>query len=209
MLTELTLQLAAFPKRAWPRFVDLSSLTRSTTRVDATDSHAAREADPASSVLDTQGALPSPLRHAVGVSFLSVIATCLGSAFRPGATVGGVTLQSLAALVGYVGGAASAVELSSQWVSTPNVAPHAVSRFASGAVVPVAVSGVFSLIPLFQMSFALALAGAAVSVHSGWVGASAMLTLEGQPRKRAAVIPAGVAVGLVLLATLSRTVLPK
>jgi hypothetical protein len=167
------------------------------------------------------------------VSFLSVIATCVGSALRPGATLGGVVLQSLAALVGYVGGAASAVELSSRfctraeqpraatWASAPDVGPNAVEsslargttarvdRFASGAVLPVVLSGTFNLIPLIPMSFVLALAGAAVSVHSGWVGASAMLALEGQPRKRAAMVPAGVAVGLVLVATLLRTVLPK
>ena len=125
--------------------------------------------------------------------------------------MGGVTLQSLAALVGYVGGAASAVELSSRWVPTPapDVEPGAVSRFASGAVLPVAVSGIFNLIPLLPMSFALVFAGAVASVHSGWVGASAMLALEGQARKRAAVVPAGLAVGLVLLATLARMVLPK
>jgi hypothetical protein len=150
-----------------------------------------------------------------------VIATCIGSAFRPGATVGGVVLQSLAALVGYVGGAASAVELSSKWVFAPDVGPNAaqnslargetsrVDRFASGAVLPVVLSGSFNLVPLLPMSFALALAGAAASVQSGWVGASAMLALEGQPRKRAAIVPAGVAVGLVLVATLLRTVLPK
>ncbi|HEX5660263.1 MAG TPA: hypothetical protein VFX59_23875, partial [Polyangiales bacterium] len=62
MLTELTLQLTAFPERAWPRFT----------------------------VADATAALPSPLRHAVGASSVSVLATCLGSAFRPGATVGGV-----------------------------------------------------------------------------------------------------------------------
>jgi hypothetical protein len=130
-------------------------------------------------------------------------------------------LLSLAALVGYVGGAASAVELSSRWVSAPDVATShdrkdaaregqlAVSRFASGAVLPVAVSGVFNWVPLLPMSFALAFAGAVASVHSGWVGANAMLALEGQPRKRAAVVPAGLAVGLVLLATLARMVLPK
>jgi hypothetical protein len=199
VLSELTLQLTAFPERAWPRF----------TVADA-----------------TAGTLPSPLRHAVGVSSLSVIATCIGSAFRPGATVGGVVLQSLAALVGYVGGAASAVELGSRWVSAPDVGPNAVEvslarvsgasaetarfdRFASGAVLPVVLSGSFNLIPFLPISFVLALAGAAVSVHSGWVGASAMLALEGLPRKRAAMVPAGVAVGLVLLATLLRTVLPK
>lgn len=194
VLTELTLQLTASPERAWPRFAVADT---------------------------TAGTLPSPLRHAVGVSSLSVLATCIGSALRPGATVGGVVLQSLAALVGYVGGAVSAVELSSRWVSAPDVCPNVVSdshvrgqtarvdRFASGAVLPVVLSGSFNLVPLLPMSFALALAGAAASVHSGWVGASAMLALEGQPRKRAAMVPAGVAVGLVLLATLLRTVLPK
>jgi hypothetical protein len=180
-LAELTLQLAALPERAWPRF-------------------AAADA--------ARIALPSPLKHAVGASSLSVVATGLGAALRPGATVAGVVLHALAAVVGYVGGAACAVELSSRWIAAPAVSSHTISRFASGAVLPVVVSGILNLVPLLPMSFVLALAGAAASVHSGWIGASAMLALEGQPRKRAAAVPAGVAVGLVLLATLGRTVLP-
>ena len=180
-MAELTLQLAASPERAWARFAS---------------------ADAASA------ALPSPLKHALGASSVSVLATGLGWALRPGATVGGVVLHALAAVVGYMGGAACAVELGGRYVAAPDVAPEAISRFASGAVLPVAVSGTLNVIPLLPMSFLLALAGAAASVHSGWIGASQMLALEGQPRKRAAVVPAGVAVGLVLLATLARTVLP-
>ena len=72
-----------------------------------------------------------------------------------------------------------------------------------------AVSGMVNVIPLLPISFLLALAGAAASAHSGWIGASAMLALEGQARKRAAVIPAGLAVSLVLLATFVRMGLPK
>ena len=182
MWTGLTLQLAAFPERGWPR-VALAQATGD--------------------------ALPSPLRHATGVAMWSVVATAMGAALRPGASVGGVVLQALAAVVGYVGGGALAIELTSRWIAAPDAAPETVSRFAAGAVLPVVVSGTFNVIPLIPMSFVLALAGAAASAHSGWIGASALLALEGQPRKRAAAAPAGVAVGLVLLATLARTVLPK
>ena len=181
-MAELTLQLTAFPERGWPRIAV---------------AHAKGES------------LPSPLRHATSVASLSVLGTALGVALRPGATVGGVTLHTMAALLGYVGGAALSVELAARLLTVPGVASETISRFAAGAVLPVVVSGVFNLIPLIPMSFVLALAGGAASVHSGWVGASAMLALEGEPRKRAAAIPAGVAVGLVLLANLARTVLPR
>jgi len=192
MLAELTVQLAALPERAWPRFSAL---------------HAAPDA------------LPHPLRHAACVSFFSVLATGCGWVLRPGATLAGVTLHALAALVGYLGGAAVAIELSPACIAPSDAAPSsaralngalrpAVSRFTSGAVLPVAASGIGNLIPSLPISFVLALLGAAASVRSSWIGASAMLALEGQPRKRAAAYPAGVAVGLVLLATLVRTVLP-
>jgi len=181
MLAELTVQLAAVPERAWPRFTAL---------------HAAPDA------------LPHPLRHAACVSSISVLATGCGWVLRPGATSAGVVLHALAALVAYLGGAAVAIELSPVCIVAPDAAPQAISRFTSGAVLPVAVSGIGNLVPFLPMSFVLALAGAAASVHSGWIGASAMLALEGQPRKRAAAYPAGMAVGLVLLATLARTVLP-
>lgn len=179
MLAELTVQLAALPERAWPRFAAL---------------HAAPDA------------LPHPLRHVAMASSASVVATCFGWVLHPGATLAGVVLHALSAVVGYVGGAVLAVELSSAWVAD---APSAsVARFSSGAVLPVAVSGIGNLIPFLPISLVLALLGAAASVHSGWIGASAMLGLEGKPRKRAAAYPAGLAVGLVLLATLARTVLP-
>ncbi|HVZ36632.1 MAG TPA: hypothetical protein VG963_29590 [Polyangiaceae bacterium] len=192
MLTELTLQLTAFPERAWPRFVALSGPG---TAIGPALGRARLE-------------LPSPLRHAVSAASASVVATGLGAMLRPGASVAGVVLAALAALVGYVGGTACAVELSSRWIVAPDATPHAISRFASGAVLPVALSGIPNVLPLVPLSLVLALAGAAASAHSGWVGASAMLALEGQPRKRAAAVPAGVAVGLVLLATLGRVVLP-
>jgi hypothetical protein len=181
MLAELTVQLAALPERAWPRFSAL---------------HAAPEA------------LPHPLRHVACVSSISVLATGCGWVLRPGATLAGVVLHALAAVVGYLGGAAVAIELSAVCIAAPDASPPTISRFASGAVLPVAVSGIGNLIPFLPMSLVLAFLGAAASVHSGWIGASAMLALEGKPRKRAAAYPAGVAVGLVLLATLARTVLP-
>jgi hypothetical protein len=182
MLAKLTFKLAALPEQMWPRFAA---------------AHASAEP------------LPSPLMHVAGVGFLSVVATGLGWAVKPGATFAGAVLQMLAALVGYVGGAALAVELSPKLISSPGNNAQDIARFASGAVLPVALSGVLNVIPLIPMNLVLALAGAALSFQSAMVGASAMLALEGQSRKRAATVPVGLAVGLVVLATFVRMGLPK
>jgi len=115
----------------------------------------------------------------------------------------------LAALVGYVGGAALAVEASSKLVSAPDGSAQEVARFAVGAALPVALSGMLNVVPLMPMSFAFALAGAAWSVQSGWVGARALLALSGQARMRAAWVPAGLAVSLVLIATFLRMGFPS
>jgi hypothetical protein len=180
MLAELTLRLAFMPERGWPRLAV---------------AHASGEP------------LPSPLRHAVTAAFLSVIATGVGWSLKPGATYAGTVLQLLAALLGYVGGAALPVMLAPV-MSGLGSSSSTAARYASAAVLPVALSGLANMIPLLPLSFALALAGAALSAHSGWIGASAMLALEGQARKRAAAGPTGMAVGLVLTATFVRAVLP-
>jgi hypothetical protein len=187
MLARLTWRLAALPEQTWPRFASAHG-------------QGAR---------DTDEALPSPLKHIAVAGFVSVLATGLGWSIRPGATSAGAVLHMLLAVVGYVGGSALAVLLAPVLLQRASLEPALLARYASGAVLPVALCGLGNLIPMPLLSFALALAGAASSVHSGWVGASAMLALEGQARKRAAVVPAGLAVSLVLLATFVRTVLPK
>jgi len=182
MLAKLTWKLAALPEQTWPRFV-------------AADA----QAEP----------LPSPIKHVASVALVSVVATGIGGIFRPGATAAGAVLQMLAALVGYVGGAALAVEVGPKLIEAPGASSDQLSRFASGAVLPVAMSGALNVIPFFPLNIALALAGAAVSAQSGWIGASAMLALEGDRRKRAAAVPAGLALGLVLLTSVVRMALPK
>lgn len=182
MLAKLTLRLVGWPEQTWPRF-------------------AVAHAEPQS--------LPSPLRHAAAAAFISVLATGLGWATRPGSTSGGAVLHMLTAVMGYVGGATLAVVASQRLLGGSGVPPDTIARFASGAVLPVLLSGTVNVVPFPPLSFVLALAGAASSAHSGWIGASAMLALEGQARKRAAVIPAGLAVSLVLLATFVRMGLPK
>lgn len=181
MLAKLTLKLAAAPEDTWARF---------------TVAH--MQAEP----------LPSPLKHAAMVSLISAGATGLGSILRPGATAAGVVLQLLAGVIGYVGGTALAVFVSPMLIKGITTPPELVARYASGAVLPVALSGVLNIVPLFPLTFLLALAGAASSGWSGWIGADAMLALEGEPRKRAALVPAVLAVSLVLLATVIRMVLP-
>jgi hypothetical protein len=143
------------------------------------------------------------------IALVSVAATGLGWAVKPGTTAAGAVLHMLAAVVGYVGGAALAVALSPRIIDGDSGGAQDVSRYASGAVLPVALSGMLNVVPLIPMNLVLALAGAALSVQSGWIGASNMLALEGQARKRAAVVPAGLAVSLVLLATFVRMGLPK
>jgi len=182
MLAKLTFRLAALPEQTWPRFAAAHG-----------------NAEP----------LPTPLQHVAGVGLLSVVATGLGWAIKPGTTASGIVLQMLVALVGYVGGAALAVEVSPRLITTRSGTAQDVSRFASGAVLPVALSGMLNVVPLMPMTIVLALAGAASSVQSGWVGASALLALEGQARKRAAIVPAGLAVSSVLIATFLRMGLPK
>jgi hypothetical protein len=184
MLARLTWRLAALPEQTWPRFAVAH----------------ANGSGPS--------ALPSPLQHVAVAGFTSVAATGVGCAIRPGASFGGALLQMLAAVIGYVGGGALAVELTPRLLPLGRSSGPEVARFASGAVLPLLLSGLVNVIPLPLLSFALACAGAASSAHSGWVGASAMLALEGQARKRAAVVPAGLAVSLVLLATIVRMVLP-
>jgi hypothetical protein len=182
MLAKLTWKLAALPEQAWPRFAA---------------AHA--QAEP----------LPSPHKHIAGAALVSVLGTGLGWMLVAGSTAGGAVLQMLAAFVGYVGGAVLAVELARRFVTARGATSEDVARFASGALLPVAVSGALNVIPLLPMSFVLALAGAAASAHSGWIGASAMLALEGPARKRAAIIPAGVALGAVWLTTFIRWALPR
>lgn len=184
MLARLTWRLAALPEQAWPRFAV------------------------AHGVRSGPDALPSPLRHVAVAGFLSVLATGLGWATHHGATSGGTVLQMLVASLGYVGGGVLAVEVGPLLLGIPGITREMSARFASGAVLPLSLSGLVNIVPLPLLSLVLALAGAASSAHSGWVGASAMLALEGQARKRAAVVPAGLAVSLVLLATFVRMVLP-
>jgi hypothetical protein len=181
MLAKLTLKLAALPEQTWPRFAA---------------AHA--RAEP----------LPSPLQHVAGVGLVSVLATGLGWAFRPGATAAGAVLHMLAALVGYVGGPAMAVEVGPRLISGSKGSARDISRYVSGAVLPIALSGMLNVVPLLPLHLVLALVGAATSVQSAWVGASAMLALEGKARRRAAAVPAGMAVSLVLLATFVRMRLP-
>lgn len=181
MLASLTWRLAAQPEQGW------SLLAAAQAKEES---------------------LPTPLRHAAWAGLLSVVATGLGWALKPGTTAAGTVLHMLAALVGYVGGATMAVEASRKLISNPGSNAHDVSRFAVGAALPVALSGMLNVIPLMPLTFVLALAGAAWSVQSGWVGARALLALEGQARKRAAWVPAGLAVSLVLIATFLRMELP-
>src|SRR4051812_37514928 len=159
MLASLTWRLAAQPEQGWSQYA----------------------ASPAK-----EESLPTPLTHAAWAGLLSVVATGLGWALKPGTTAAGTVLHMLAALVGYVGGATLAVEASPKLISKPNGTAHDVSRFAAGATLPVALSGMLNVIPLMPLNLVLALAGTAWSVQSGLVGARALLALEGQARSRAA-----------------------
>ena len=114
--------------------------------------------------------LPTPLRHAAWAGLLSVVATGLGWALKPGTTAAGTVLHMLAALVGYVGGATMAVEASPKLISNPNGNAQDVSRFAVGAALPVALSGMLNVIPLMPLTFVLALAGSGMErpIRMGW-----------------------------------------
>lgn len=152
--------------------------------------------------------MPPPVVHAAAAASISVLSTALGVSFRTGSTTGGVLVHALAALFGYAGGAVCAVLLADRWVEVPGERAKYVPRFASAAVLPLLLSGAINLLPLVPLAFVLGLAGAALSVWSGWVGASALLGLEGAARKRAALVPAALAAGPVILAAVVRMGLP-
>ena len=76
----------------------------------------------------------------------------------------------LAALVGYVGGATFAVEASPKLVSSPKRHRADVSRFAAGASLPVALSGMLNVIPLMPLNLRPRLGGGGMErpIRLGW-----------------------------------------
>jgi hypothetical protein len=142
------------------------------------------------------------------VALVSQATTALGWLVRPGTTAAGGVLHVLAATLGYLGGPTIALLLIRLCLGRDEITDTD-EMFLAGALCPIALAGAFNFVPSLPMSFALALAGAALSARTGWVGASALLALQGQARLRAAAVPAGLAVGVVLLATSLRMVLPS
>jgi hypothetical protein len=141
------------------------------------------------------------------VALVSQATTALGWLLRPGSTAAGGVLHVLAATLGHLGGPTIALSLIRHCLGRDEVTDSD-EVFLAGTLCPIALAGAFNFVPSVPMSFALAFAGAALSARTGWVGASALLALQGQARLRAAAVPAGLAVGVVLLATSLRMVLP-
>lgn len=182
MLLSLTARLIAVPEHAWPRLTA-----------------ACASGEP----------LPSPMGHAAGVAAISVIATTIGAAVGTGATVASVVLVMLFGIAAYVGAAAAAVTFGPKVVSAPGREPAELARFASAAVMPLAVSGVFNVVPFALLGLVCGLLGAALTAWSAHVGASAMLGLEGPARRNAAAAVTAVGLAPVLLGSLLRIVLGR
>jgi hypothetical protein len=198
MLCRLTLPLVTRPRAGWARVAEWADG-------------------------EVHGEVPSdaPYQLIAQAALVSLAATALGWGLSPTSTTAGTVLHVLAACVAYLGGPVLGLYVTRQVLAVVPASMPACSLrpptekaqrafwFAAGAVVPSALVGALNVVPSIASSFALAMAGAALSARTGWVGANAMLALHGQARFRAAAAPAGTAVGVALLATCIRTVLPS
>ncbi len=185
MLASLTWELVALPSRAWPRYAKVSA------RTEAADA----------------------VLRAAAVGGVAAIATCLGAAAHPRASVSFVVVPGLAAVAGYVGTAAIAGGFLPQLLarsvaaateaSSPTLVPSdELSRFASAAVLPMLASGIAHAIPFAGFQVVAALLGAVATYYSGSLGARALLGMEGASRKRVATLTALVSTPPALLAAL-------
>ena len=147
--------------------------------------------------------------HAAGVATISVLATALGATMATGANVASVLLAMLLGIVAYVGAAAAAVTFGPKVVSAPGRTGAELARFASAAILPLAVSGIFNVVPFAPLGLVCGLLGAALTAWSAHVGASAMLGLEGPARRSAAAAVTAVGLAPVLLGSLLRIVLGR
>ncbi len=147
--------------------------------------------------------------HAAGVAAISVVATTIGAAFVSRTTVASVVLVMLLAIVAYVGAAAAAVTFGPKVLSAPGRSDAELARFASAAILPLVVSGLFNVVPFALLGLAVGLLGAALTAWSAHVGASAMLGLEGPARRGAAAAITAVGLAPVLLGSLLRIVLGR
>jgi hypothetical protein len=130
----------------------------------------------------------------------------LGAVIVPGRTGTGVLLGSALAAAGYFGAAALATSLGPRLVEAPEEVAHLVPRFTATACLPIAASGSFNFVPLWGITLVWMSVGLALTARSGWIGASDLLGLEGEPRIRAAAIATALGGAPVLLSMLLRLV---
>ncbi len=163
VIATLTAKLVAVPEAAWPRLT---------------------------AACDQREALPSPIAHASVVGAGSILATMIGAAIAPGRSLVTVLASGVAAAAGYLGAAAVAVMVVPRVLEIPETVRPLGPRFASAAVLPIVASGLFNVVPIPGLGFVWTVVGAALAAWSGWIGASALLGLEGPARRKAAVLTA-------------------
>ncbi|NCQ60267.1 MAG: hypothetical protein GW913_06305 [Myxococcales bacterium] len=160
MILALTAKLIAVPELAWPRLV---------------------------AAVDAEEPLPPPLGHACALAAISVVATLFGSALAPGHTAASVVSHTLAATAGYVGASAAVVlGLPKALAHLPAVDAQSLARYGAASMLPLALSGVFNLVPMPGLSVLWTLGAAALAARSAFLGASQFLALEGNSRRNAA-----------------------
>ena len=181
MIIELTARLLARPERAWAGLV-----------ADGRE----------------EGDLPSPAAHAATLAGLSVIATFVGASLEPGRSVGGVVVDGLTAIVGYVGAVALAVVLLPRALArAAPVDPAAAARFGSASILPLASSGVLNVLPLWGPTLALTLLGTVLTARSAWIGAHSLLGWSGGARWRASALVVGAGLLPLIASTAARAFL--
>lgn len=149
MFLRLLLRLVVAPDDAWSRVAALE-----------------REA----------GAMPTPLGAAARITGIAAVATLLGAAWLPGATVGSVLLHTLAATGGMLGAAVLAVFGLAPRLPIADSA--LVSRWVSTSILPMLALQSLAILPMRPLAFAWTLFGAALSAATALAGLRAYLGLD-------------------------------
>lgn len=139
-----------------------------------------------SAACKSEDGLPPPVVLGGCAALLSVLASAVGAALLPNASVSRVVVWTLAAMAGYFGSVAASLSVPAERLGVSPEQADLVPRFAASAALPLAASGCFNFVPFLGLTFVWTIASSALTARSAWVGANEFLRLEGDARMRAA-----------------------
>lgn len=136
-----------------------------------------------------EGLSPPAITGGVAAA-MSVLASFIGALLMSHTSVQKVVVWTLAAMAGYFGSVAAALSISAEKLRVGPASADLVPRFVASSALPLAASGTFNFVPLPGLTLVWTVTAFALTAHTAWVGAKALLDLEGDARTRAVLIVA-------------------